>query len=227
MLKRSIVLIFVCLFVSQSVYGEPYPKHIYNGVKNSFDNPVWLAYAGGIYLLRSLDKPVRNRYTGKLLPKPIAKACDLYGNGVNFGISSAYIFSDGKMNDLNQEFINTNLQYHAEAFFVNLAFTMVLKETVKRWRPDGSNHRSFPSGHSSSSFVIAAMMQKMYGNKVGVPAFALACITGVQRIHGERHWLTDILTGALLGTLVGNGFGELLDEKNKKTPPVISFSISF
>ncbi len=227
MLGRFLVVTIFLLCLIQSAPGEPYPKHLYNGVKNSFDNPVWLVCAGGIYLLSRFDKPVHNSFPGKLFPKPIAKVGDYYGQGVNFGLSSAYFVWEANQNNLSTYQLKKNVQYHAEAYMLNLFITASLKEIIKRWRPDGSNHRSFPSGHTSSSFVVAAMMQKMYGRKVGTPAFILACVSGLQRLHADKHWLTDVLSGALLGTLIGNGFGELLKENSDTSPTVITLRVNF
>ena len=224
---KNYVLGILLIFMVSSSFAEPYPKHIYNGLKNSFDDPTWLAYAGGIYLLHFFDEPVRETFTGKLLPAPVSKVADYYGQGINFGISSGYVFGDGFYNDLTGKDIRTNLQYHAEAFVINGLLTVGLKELVRRQRPDDSNHRSFPSGHTSTSFVVAASMQQIYGNKVGIPFYTMAVITGIQRIHAQKHWFTDVLSGALFGMLIGNGFGELLKNDSPSSPPMLSVTLTF
>jgi membrane-associated phospholipid phosphatase len=51
--------------------------------------------------------------------------------------------------------------------------TQVLKSTVDRTRPTGGS-RSFPSGHTSATFLTAAVLQGDLGWKVGAPAYAAA-----------------------------------------------------
>lgn len=51
----------------------------------------------------------------------------------------------------------------ANAAIVNLAHTEILKVTVRRERPDGSNSQSFPSGHASDAFTWATVFERHYG----------------------------------------------------------------
>lgn len=79
-----------------------------------------------------------------------------------------------------------------------------LKTLVSVERPDGSDVRSFPSGHSARAFMMAGLLTREYGELspwVGAGAYSLAAATGVMRIANDRHWLSDVLTGAGLGVL--------------------------
>ena len=227
MLKRFILITIFYFFLFQSAHGESYLRHLCDGIENSFDGPVWLPFAGGIYLLHFFDNPVHENLTGRILPGPLVAPADYYGQGVNWIVSSGYVVWNGVQNDLRQKDILQQFQYHTEAYFINAVFTFAIKDLTGRYRPDGANRHSFPSGHTSSSFVVAAMMHKMYGRQAGIPSYAIATLTGLQRIHGEKHWLTDVLAGALLGTLIGNGFGELLNQDQYENPPVFTLSFSF
>jgi membrane-associated phospholipid phosphatase len=91
----------------------------------------------------------------------------------------------------------------AQAMIVNGAYTNILKYTVGRERPDGSNSLSFPSGHTSSAFSLATVAERHYGWKVGVPAYLLASGIGLSRIEKDKHYLSDVLAGATLGIIVG------------------------
>ena len=55
------------------------------------------------------------------------------------------------------------------------------KMTASVERPDGSSRNSFPSGHTATAFMGAG--------------------TGFFRMYNNRHWLTDVLTGAGIGIL--------------------------
>ena len=79
-----------------------------------------------------------------------------------------------------------------------------LKRTTNVERPDGSNHHSFPSGHTATAFMTATMFNKEYGHKspwIGVGAYGMATATGVMRMANNKHWLSDVLTGAGIGIL--------------------------
>lgn len=93
-----------------------------------------------------------------------------------------------------------------EAFFVSQSITAgitwVLKVGVGRLRPDRRDHRSFPSGHTSSAFAWATFVWQRYGWKWGIPAEAAAAFVGLSRIQDDRHYLTDVLAGALIGISV-------------------------
>ena len=82
-----------------------------------------------------------------------------------------------------------------------LTQTMVqaTKVIVRRERPDGSNSMSFPSGHSASMFATASVLQRYYGWKAGLPAFALGAYVGSARMAWNKHHISDVVMGAGFG----------------------------
>lgn len=80
-----------------------------------------------------------------------------------------------------------------------LGATYILKYAVHEWRPDNSDHHSFPSGHSSITFASAAFLQRRYGWKFGGPAYALATYTAWGRVYSRRHHWWDVVSGAAIG----------------------------
>ena len=85
------------------------------------------------------------------------------------------------------------------AQIVSQVYVQGLKYTVRRERPDKSNHHSFPSGHSASVFATAGVLQRNYGWKVGVPANVVAAYVAASRVHDNRHYLSDVIFGATMG----------------------------
>ena len=79
------------------------------------------------------------------------------------------------------------------------ALVQTVKYTVRRERPDGSNDKSFPSGHAASAFSTATVLQRHYGWKVGVPAYALGGYVALARMAWNRHHATDVVMGAGFG----------------------------
>lgn len=86
-----------------------------------------------------------------------------------------------------------------ETAAVTAAATLILKYSVKEWRPDHSNRHSFPSGHTAISFATAAYLQRRYGWVWGGPAYALATYVGWGRCFAKKHHWYDVLAGAAIG----------------------------
>lgn len=59
---------------------------------------------------------------------------------------------------------------------------------------------SFPSGHTASLFC-AALALIMYYKVKGLPALAVAFIVGLSRIYLCMHYPTDIIGGAIIGSV--------------------------
>ncbi|RAK02840.1 PAP2 superfamily protein [Larkinella arboricola] len=77
-----------------------------------------------------------------------------------------------------------------------------LKRTVQSTRPDGSNRRSFPSGHTAVAFTGAELLHQAYKHKspwISIAGYAMATATGVLRVANEKHHWADVLTGAGIG----------------------------
>ncbi|MET0794809.1 MAG: phosphatase PAP2 family protein [Polyangiaceae bacterium] len=80
---------------------------------------------------------------------------------------------------------------------------------------NSGHYRSFFSGHSSFSFTSAALIcvHHFEHELLGAPwdaiscagGYAVATTTATFRVVADMHYATDVLTGALMGTLVGYG----------------------
>ena len=74
-----------------------------------------------------------------------------------------------------------------------------VKRLVHSERPDGSDCRSFPSGHTARAFMGAELLRIAYGGWVPYAGYAVAAATGVMRMAAGRHWFTDVVAGAGIG----------------------------
>ena len=85
-----------------------------------------------------------------------------------------------------------------------LAQTMTagIKLSARRHRPDGDEF-SFPSGHTSVTFATATVLQRNFGWKAGIPAYALASYVAASRVQMKRHFLSDVAFGAGIGIVAG------------------------
>jgi len=92
----------------------------------------------------------------------------------------------------------------AVALTATSAAVWALKYTTHRERPDGSNHYSFPSGHTAVAFAAASVIDKRYGGVAGWGAYTAAALAGEARIADNHHYLSDVVAGAILGTVIGH-----------------------
>jgi hypothetical protein len=79
-----------------------------------------------------------------------------------------------------------------------------MKKSTAIERPDGSNKFSFPSGSTAIAFMGAEFLYQEYKDVsiwYGISGYLVATATGFLRIHNNKHWLTDVVTGAGIGIL--------------------------
>ena len=107
---------------------------------------------------------------------------------------------------------SAGMSYLTMAILVNS-----IKYTAKEMRPDGSTANSWPSGHTATAFVGATLLHKEYGLTRSpwwsVAGYGVATATGVMRVLNNRHWISDIMSGAgigILSTELGYALGDLL-----------------
>ena len=95
---------------------------------------------------------------------------------------------------------SAGMSYAIMAGFVN-----GIKYTAKEMRPDGSTANSWPSGHTATSFVGATLLHKEYGLTRSpwwsVAGYGVATATGVMRVLNNRHWISDVMSGAGIGIM--------------------------
>ncbi|MCX2453403.1 phosphatase PAP2 family protein [Pedobacter sp. PLR] len=80
----------------------------------------------------------------------------------------------------------------------------LLKKESHRLRPDGSGYNSFPSGHTATVFAAAEFLKQEYKDVspwYGFAGYAVATATGTLRMYNNKHWLSDVVTGAGVGIL--------------------------
>ncbi len=117
-----------------------------------------------------------------------------------------------------------------EALVVGGVVASILKDTFGRARPyldtipnpdnwsllrgfrGGEPYRSFPSGHTVAAFAAAAAVSAetsrwypgltYYG--IGPLLYGGAAAVGISRMYNNRHWASDVILGAAIGTFAGN-----------------------
>ena len=134
------------------------------------------------------------------------------------------LYAIGRLSD-SPEMANLGL-HGTEAIIVGLGLTAGLKILVGRARPyvdlndprsfgllrgrGEERYRSFPSGHSVASFAAAAAVtsetSRFWPEHVWYVAplmFGGATLVGLSRMYDNKHWASDVVMGAAIGSFAG------------------------
>lgn len=103
-------------------------------------------------------------------------------------------------------------------YFFQLGLIEIIKYVFSRRRPStykegsilgvGMTSGSFPSGHTSNAFTMAFLLSNLFATSMFITSllFIIAGIVGLTRIFLGKHYLLDVVGGAILGivfSLVG------------------------
>ncbi len=188
-------------------------------------------YAVITMALSFADEPVqqaalrlRNRYTGiNTISKGLSDFGGIYEVFTVAGLGAYGLISS------NNKLVNTTL-LTSQAYITSGAMMTFLKILSGRTRPsyypagveaeprflgpfhrklndaNGSNENSsFPSGHSTVAFAVATVFATEYKDNPVVPviAYSAASLISISRITENKHWITDVFSGAALGYFSG------------------------
>lgn len=222
-------------YESFSTWVKSVPEYGFNGMKNSVTQKSNLLILGtvgiGALLAYQIDNQVQD-YTQRegLLPNRVSQFGDLYGGIWSAWLLPVSIIITSKATDESNRKMLEKLEFAASALIANGVTAIILKELIGRERPNSSSNRSMPSGHTSHSFAVAAVANELYGHKVGTAAYLIAGLVAISRINDNDHYLSDVIVGAGLGTIIGRGFARTFQEKKYVPNMTISgkgFNITF
>lgn len=143
------------------------------------------------------------------LMRPLSIFTDKWAVPINFGIPA--VMGGVGLLSQNKDLIKDAI-YVGSSIALDAILVTGLKNAFQRQRPfvtypdlvdkyaDGGNY-SFPSGHSSTSFAMAASLTFKYRKwYISAPAYLYAGYVGYSRAHVGVHYPSDVLAGAILGT---------------------------
>ncbi|MDD5134863.1 MAG: phosphatase PAP2 family protein [Phycisphaerae bacterium] len=187
--------------------GKRFVGIAFEDAKKTFfdrDNLLLLLMAGGGSIAladRADDKIAENFERHRSIPRGLDNITDLVGNpGMHFAATGLwYGIAANKKDDINIQ--RSWIMFRALA--VTNATTLSLKLIANNHTPNGKS-LAWPSGHTSSSFTVASVLDEFYGPKVGIPAYLAAGFVGYRMMDSGDHWASDVLFGGVLGYVVGH-----------------------
>lgn len=183
------------------------PRHIGNDLKYTFWNGYHLLFlaagAGAAAGIHEADGDIQEAFHPEDPMGGAKDVLDVMGRNYVLGGATLTAFTISKLVGAEKAALTSGTML--EAFSITMALTTGLKFATQRTRPDGSNDRSFPSGHASGAFAIATVAEVFHGPLYGVPAYLLASAIALSRIDSNKHFASDTVAGAVLGTLIGLG----------------------
>ena len=177
----------------------------------------------------ALDEPIReaaqrNRTSSR---DDFATTIQRFGQEYSWVVMGAFAVAGWGFDDRTSRRVVVDAL--AASLIANGILTTTLKYSVGRYRPEEttatwsaepfSGHVSFPSGHTSQAFALAAVVSSHYRQPwVRVTSFFIAGCVGLARIQLNKHYASDVVLGAVIGTAVG-GSVVALNEKRRGAPP--------
>lgn len=203
------------------------PKNLLRGTQESFKgwNLAILGLGGGAAIGLSqtdADDEVRDGTDDSI--GDFAGIGNIGGHGLMLGGIALSTYVVGRLTE-DSKVIESGKAL-IESQIITQALTFFLKASTDRERPDRSGDRfdsSFPSGHASGSFALASTVDALYGHDIGIPLYLFAAFVGFSRLSDDKHFLSDVVFGAALGTVIGRGVASIHKQEEKKQIAILPY----
>jgi len=208
--------------VPECLFCLNYGKLILSDTRHVFSSPLrwqkeeWLNFSLvvlGVGAAAVLDKPVFEFFQEHhdTTSNRIADLFEPFGGAYAFGILGMFYidgiaFQNPKATAVAQDGLAASL--------IGQGVSSIVKRTVGRSRPREhrgsssfrpfSGHTSFPSGHATEAFTVAAVISTHYPRpSVQILSYGIAGLAAYARIVYNAHFVSDAVAGAVIGTAVG------------------------
>jgi hypothetical protein len=205
----------------------PYPEILGNDIKYVLTSPVrwdeqdWqhfgMAVAGVVGVAATLDGPIRDEMR-RHTPNDSRFMHNIERFGAEYSLAVLGGFYLAGVSGNNETAISVAQDGLSASIIASGIITPTIKFITGRARPrenEGiatfhpfslsySTNSSFPSGHTTQAFAVASVIANHYDETwVVYSSYTVASLVGVARIYHDAHFASDVLAGALIGTLVG------------------------
>ncbi len=219
----AVALLALCLAHKAAAADLSYPEIVIDDVKHvvgapaRWDEAEWLqagwASLAVVGTALVIDRPLRDemrRHTGdNTFITQVERFGAQYAAGVVGGFYLAGVLTDDQ----------TSIQVAQDGIAASLIASGIITPAIKLvagrsrpradqgiyyFKPFSSNNSSFPSGHTTEAFALAAVVSDHYdASWVSYTSYSIAGLVGLARTYHHAHFASDVLAGAMIGTLVG------------------------
>jgi membrane-associated phospholipid phosphatase len=181
---------------------------------------------GSGLLFYSVDQEIQQGFRDETTNEA-ARFITSLGNGGTLAALAAALYVGGEVSN------NDGLRKTALLSFESLLTSGIIVKSIKilvgRARPQTgepynifdpftlrSSYNSFPSGHSAAAFSVAAVISSQSKDaNVDFLVYSLATLIAISRVYQNKHWVSDIFIGSVIGHVVGKKICALNRDRNK------------
>jgi hypothetical protein len=163
-----------------------------------------------------LDRPVRDAMR-RHAPNDnqFLKIVERFGAEYSLGVLGGFYLAGVSGHETAAEVAQDGL---AASIIASVMITPAIKFATGRARPRENEgiatfhpfslgnavNSSFPSGHTTQAFAVASVIANHYDDAwVAYSSYTVASLVGFARVYHDAHFTSDVLAGAMIGTLVG------------------------
>lgn len=131
------------------------------------------------------------------------KSQDLYKGIVYDNIPTLYMHGSYALYGTYAVIKNINPINFAVSFVAMATSVSIAKKIIGKERPNGKDKKSFPSGHSATSFFTSGYIHKYHGFKYATPLYIASLFVSHTRVEINKHDYYDIFGGLIFGLFFG------------------------
>jgi membrane-associated phospholipid phosphatase len=227
--RTGFIATLLCLScTSQAADVTPsYPEMVINDAKHVLTSPArwekddWqdfgIATLAVVATAAVIDQPVRKAMLRHHGSNGYVHEVERFGAEYSLGVLGGFYVAGAVLDD--ETAVSVAQDGLAASLIASGIVTPALKFAIGRSRPNQNAGRydfhpfsgsaSLPSGHTTQAFAIASVVSAHYDNLlVKIVAYGLASGVGLARTYHDAHFASDVVAGAIIGTLVGHAVVE-------------------
>jgi membrane-associated phospholipid phosphatase len=207
---RVIFSLFVLFSVFSNIAKASFLVDRLNDAASPVTTPASAYLIGGgsltalLFLLRhSVDYPLQTRTAANPPLSHSLERLGYHGGELYPNLGYVGIMLVGAAFGAERSLTRVDMMVSASAY--SGAVEVLLKSVVHETRPNNYDQKAFPSGHATVAYAFASVVASEHPWYIGVPAYALATLTGYSRMNDNAHYLHDVIAGATIGISYGLG----------------------
>ena len=212
-----------CIAHEASATGLSYPEIVLDDVRHVVTSPArwdeadwhkagWASLAV-VGTALAIDRPLRDEMLRHSGNNSFVAQVERFGAQYAAGVVGGFYVMGALTDDENS--IQVAQDGLAASLIASGIITPAIKLVAGRSRPRDNNgvyhfkpfsngNSSFPSGHTTEAFALASVIANHYDDTwVTCTSYSIASLVGLARTYHQAHFASDVLAGALIGTLVG------------------------